>query len=455
MALLERSLLHAQRVERLRDAREFRVRVDRRVAEQRLDRVVRRAERFAVLVCRDDAPALAVERHFDAIRHGQSIAGVSFAVASPRDSIDLDGFAELDRDRIAARDSVDVSRLRAIASGPRLELVDARLAIVVVVRCESGEADVLRVRGRETLDVAERADRGAEQRELRVRLARVVRELLEHDDVGGNGCLRVAAAHNEFRPLRQLDASDIEESAPERRGLGRARADSRRIVLIDARELALVVAGREVAVAVEDVACVARVNAAAVCAPRDPQPKVAGDARVVRQHVLPRHVVPKRVAPTAEVADARRRADVVAIAPLASVRVASVAVLLLENGDAARVLLVDDESSTDERERLEAADLLLQAFDLRVELGHLSWIERVTNFAIAVLDASEEGLQRVVVALGDGIELVIVATRAGDREAEEGRAGPSNDLVERVLPRQTLRLVVPSDLTRKEDGRGD
>ncbi len=54
--------------------------------------------------------------------------------------------------------------------------------------------------------------------------------------------------------------------------------------------------------------------------------------------------------------------------------------------------------------------------------------------ALAVLDAGEDCLQRVVVALGNGVELVIVALGAADRQAQEGRGRGRDHVVQIVQP---------------------
>ena len=48
-------------------------------------------------------------------------------------------------------------------------------------------------------------------------------------------------------------------------------------------------------------------------------------------------------------------------------------------------------------------------------------------------DIGEERLQTVVIALRDGIELVVVAPGAAERQAEEDRAGGVGDVVEHLL----------------------
>ena len=75
----------------------------------------------------------------------------------------------------------------------------------------------------------------------------------------------------------------------------------------------------------------------------------------------------------------------------------------------------------------------------------------IVDGSIAVLDTGEERLHRVVVALRDRIELVIVAAGTADREPEQRRTGSLNDLVQFVLARQPLRLVIFADLAGQQD----
>ena len=54
------------------------------------------------------------------------------------------------------------------------------------------------------------------------------------------------------------------------------------------------------------------------------------------------------------------------------------------------------------------------------------------DLALGVLDAREDGLEAVIVLLGDRVELVVVAAGAGDGQAEEGGAGRRDHVVEVV-----------------------
>ena len=64
--------------------------------------------------------------------------------------------------------------------------------------------------------------------------------------------------------------------------------------------------------------------------------------------------------------------------------------------------------------------------------------------AVAV-DVSQEAEQRVVIGLGNGVELVVVATGASDAQPEEGRARRAKHVVEVVEFRRggVIRLIVP------------
>ena len=60
-------------------------------------------------------------------------------------------------------------------------------------------------------------------------------------------------------------------------------------------------------------------------------------------------------------------------------------------------------------------------------------------------DVLEEGEQAVVVLLRDGVDLVVVAASAVDRQAEERLPGGGDEVVEPVVPRLHAvgRFVVP------------
>ena len=77
------------------------------------------------------------------------------------------------------------------------------------------------------------------------------------------------------------------------------------------------------------------------------------------------------------------------------------------------------------------------------------------ELTVLVVDAAEDRLEAVVIADRDGIELVIMAAGAADREAEETLACIDENVVEGVLPGEPFRGVVGADLSREENRGGD
>lgn len=70
------------------------------------------------------------------------------------------------------------------------------------------------------------------------------------------------------------------------------------------------------------------------------------------------------------------------------------------------------------------------------------------------VDAAHEPQQRVVVGLAQRIELVVVAARAADGQAQERRAGGDHDVIEIIELRdhRAVRFVVPDVQAVKAGG---
>ena len=102
-------------------------------------------------------------------------------------------------------------------------------------------------------------------------------------------------------------------------------------------------------------------------------------------------------------------------------------------------------------------DRLLGSVAAAVEVGELPLVvgtrslvgEELSLDGLPVVghrrDVLEEGEQAVVVLLRDGVDLVVVAASAVDRQAEERLAGGGDEVIEPVVPRLQAvgRLVVP------------
>ena len=67
---------------------------------------------------------------------------------------------------------------------------------------------------------------------------------------------------------------------------------------------------------------------------------------------------------------------------------------------------------------------------------------RSQRIVVAEPRRREERLERVKVGLADRVELVVVAARTADRQAQEDQARRLGDVVERVLPPQALVVQV-------------
>src|SRR5690606_2585462 len=78
-------------------------------------------------------------------------------------------------------------------------------------------------------------------------------------------------------------------------------------------------------------------------------------------------------------------------------------------------------------EAVEPLAFRVERLDQRIAFGEL--FRRGDN-AVVVVNAVEGGKHAVVIALRDGIELVIMAARASDGETEEGLARGPHDLVD-------------------------
>ena len=92
--------------------------------------------------------------------------------------------------------------------------------------------------------------------------------------------------------------------------------------------------------------------------------------------------------------------------------------------------------------RLNVGRLFAEGRDLRIQL----FIEALILVALGRrgkvdllgLSGAEKGLEAVVIGLGDGVELVIVAAGAADGEAEEGGADAVGHLGQQLLPQHGL-----------------
>ena len=108
--------------------------------------------------------------------------------------------------------------------------------------------------------------------------------------------------------------------------------------------------------------------------------------------------------------------------------------------------------------------LLAQGFQLGLQLLHLgsrgrhlgapSVVLRAAQAAVAVAQAGEHGLHAVVILLENGIELVIMAARAADGEAEHGLAHGTDYFIEFILPSRAHGLLVAADLPGLQRGAG-
>ena len=78
---------------------------------------------------------------------------------------------------------------------------------------------------------------------------------------------------------------------------------------------------------------------------------------------------------------------------------------------------------------------------------------RCIDLALAVVDPGEDRLEAVVVALGDRVELVVVAPRTLDGQAQERGAGRRDHVVEVVgaLLEHPLDRLVADDVVRAAD----
>ena len=74
---------------------------------------------------------------------------------------------------------------------------------------------------------------------------------------------------------------------------------------------------------------------------------------------------------------------------------------------------------------------------------------------VAVAQPGEDGLHAVVVALENGIELVIVTTRAADGEPEQALAHGADDFVKFILPSRAHGLLVTANLPGQIRRAGD
>ena len=73
-------------------------------------------------------------------------------------------------------------------------------------------------------------------------------------------------------------------------------------------------------------------------------------------------------------------------------------------------------------------ELVAEAKRCELQFG----LRRRRQYAIAMLDTSEHGLNRIIISLTDRIELVVVASRTTGRQSQKSRAGRVNHVVQLV-----------------------
>ena len=69
-------------------------------------------------------------------------------------------------------------------------------------------------------------------------------------------------------------------------------------------------------------------------------------------------------------------------------------------------------------------------------------LRRGERIVVAEAGTGEEGLKVVIVGLGNRVELMVVAAGAADRQAQEYQSGRLGDVVEGILPAQSLVVQV-------------
>ena len=103
--------------------------------------------------------------------------------------------------------------------------------------------------------------------------------------------------------------------------------------------------------------------------------------------------------------------------------------------------------------RLRPRDRFAQGlgFGARAERGHRSHLRLLLRAGEGIPRAVEDAIEGIVVARGDGVVLVVVATRAAEREAEDRLA----ERVDRVLDGEVVVILgVESEATRHGDEPG-
>ena len=448
--LAELLLLRAQLAELLRFSRRKSFAADQAHGLRRLGFI-----RKTVITARDGAPGLAVERCLDAILRCHAIgeARHRIAVAAPHDVIDAlracefklhPRVATLAGDptvRIAVKPVIDVrelmnrmarqrarrARLRTArdvgALREDLEFINARLAAGGVFDAETHELRVHRIEAFR-VRIAGRCD-------AQMRLRRGPRVFLQHDHVRR----REALAHDAQQQLRlraELMHAQVLEAAPQLATRHRASAVGE-LAMIRLTDLALVVLGVQVAVQIEQIARIFVMRAIAA-APRDPHAKLAHSLWHPGEHIV--HVITLCPGPVAigDRGQIARGADVIRLA-------LGDALFILEAlGDRGPQLLrvlsvvrLDHHGAQggglglERRERgLDGLQFLAHLRGLRQLLGVVAGLDRT----LAMHHAREHGSHAVVIGLRHGIELVIVAARALQREAQERGACGSDHVVE-------------------------
>ena len=213
------------------------------------------------------------------------------------------------------------------------------------------------------------------------------------------------------------------------------------MILVDFRDLVLIGGRAQIAIVVEDVPCVASVDAAAVSPPGKPETKPAGNARVVSEHVLAGNVVPPCVASATQVSDTVYRSGIVAVTSSCPCWITSRAVRFLQEGNSLRVFFINDHGSTVEGERFKIQQLCFEIVDPLCKFagrGKSFFLSGILNRAIAVTDSGKECLESVIVPRGDRVEFVIVAASTANRQSEKRRTRADDDFVQRVLTSQSL-----------------
>ena len=105
----------------------------------------------------------------------------------------------------------------------------------------------------------------------------------------------------------------------------------------------------------------------------------------------------------------------------------------------------------------QGVQLSLQLLHLGARGGHLGCpgiVLRAAQPSVTIAQAGEHGLHAVVILLENGIELVIMAARAADGEAEHGLAHGTDYFIELILSGRAHGLLVAADLPGLQRGAG-